>query len=279
MSFRQAQADAYHMSSIPNYSEQARAYRNTEESNDSVYAAFTAATLSHPLLAAHRAHVERHQLGFGEVAFHAMWACLLTEAVTRFNHVRALEIGVFKGQMISLWALLAREYALDLKIHAISPLAGNPAPAPSLWQRLRYRLDPNYREQVKTGNFYPAENYEKIVRAHFAHHGLSFDDIELHRGYSTDPEIVAGLADTQFEIIYVDGDHREAGARFDFATYGAKVVPGGWLVADDAGYDLPGTRFWKGYPQVTAALSELAPLGFVNVLNVGHNRVFQRSAV
>jgi hypothetical protein len=77
--------------------------------------------------------------------------------------------------------------------------------------------------------------------------------------------------------VFGRGDHhREAGARHDFATFGAKVVPGGWLVADDAGHDLPGETFWKGYPEVTTALSELAPLGFVNVLNVGHNRVFQR---
>jgi len=266
------------MPSFPDYTEQVRTYRNTADHNDATFAAFNAATLAHPLLAAHRSHVERHQLGYGDPAFHALWACLLTEASARFGHVRALEIGVFKGQMISLWALLARECAFDVEIHAITPLEGNPAPAPSLWQRLRYRIDADYREQVKTGNFHPTANYEEIVRAHFAHHGLRFVDIRLHRGYSNDPALVAGLASSRFEIIYVDGDHREAGARFDFATYGAKVVPGGWLIADDASHDLPGTQFWKGFPQVTAALSELAPLGFVNVLNVGHNRVFQRVA-
>jgi hypothetical protein len=258
------------------YESQVRAYRNTTEGNDAAFAAFTAATAADPLLAAHRAHVEANQLGFGEPAFHALWASLVSAASARFGRVRALEIGVFKGQVISLWSLLARELPADLEIHALTPLAGNPPPRPGLWQRLRYRLDANYREEVKTGNFYAEEDYEAIGRAHFARHGLSFDAVRLHRGYSTDPALLARLSAARYELIYVDGDHREAGARHDFATFGAKVVPGGWLVADDAGHDLPGETFWKGYPEVTTALSELAPLGFVNVLNVGHNRVFQR---
>ena len=265
------------MTSTPDYASEVRTYCNTAEGNDSTFARFTAATAADPLLRAHREHVEENYLGYGDPAFHALWACLLTEATARFGQVRALEIGVFKGQIISLWAQLARAHALDLEIHALTPLEGNPPPVPGLWQRLRYRLDARYREQVKTGNFYAAEDYEAIVRAHFAYHGLTFDAVHLHRGYSTDPVILSALAGSQFEIIYVDGDHREAGARHDFATFGAQVVPGGWLIADDAGSDLPGSTFWKGYPEVTHALSALAPLGFVNVLNVGHNRVFQRS--
>lgn len=258
------------------YSDQVRSYQNTREGNDAVFAAFTAATAADPVLAAHRAHVEANQLGFGDPAFHALWACLLAEAGRRFGRFRALEIGIYKGQVISLWSLLARELRLDAELHALGPLAGNPPPAPSLWQRLRYRFDRNYREEVKTGNFYAAEDYEAVVRAHFAHHGLDFEAVKIHRGYSTDPDILAKLQDARFEIIYVDGDHREAGARHDFATFGAKVVPGGWLIADDAAFDLPGDTFWKGYAEVTVALSELKPLGFKNVLNVGHNRVFQR---
>jgi len=259
-----------------NYDAQVLAYRNTTEGNDATFAAFTAATAADPQLSAHRAYVEANQLGFGEPAFHALWACLVGAASIRFGRVRALEIGVFKGQVISLWSLLGRELPSALEIHAITPLAGHPSPRPGLWQRLRYHLDANYREEVKSGNFYADEDYEVIVRNHFAHHGLSFDSVRLHRGYSTDPTVLYSLAETRFVLVYVDGDHREAGARHDFITYGAKVMPGGWLVADDAGHDLPGSTFWKGYPAFTAALSELLPLGFVNVLNVGHNRVFQR---
>lgn len=259
------------------FADQVRSYRNTADGNDATFAAFGAATAADPVLLRHRAYVERHQLGYGDAAFHALWGCLLPAAAARYGRIRALEIGVFKGQVISLWALLARELALELEIHALTPLTGNPPKPKTIWNRIRYRLDRAYREEVATGNFYPTEDYELIIRDHFKYHQLSFDTVKLHRGYSTDPALLANLVDARFEVIYVDGDHREAGARHDFATFGAKVVPGGWLIADDAAFDLPGTTFWKGYPQVTAALSELAPLGFVNVLNVGHNRVFQRS--
>jgi hypothetical protein len=87
--------------------------------------------------------------------------------------------------------------------------------------------------------------------------------------------LLAQLAEQQFEIIYVDGDHTLAGARHDFQTFGPKVATGGWLIADDAGCDLPGTAFWKGHPAVTQAVAELPALGFKNVLNIGHNRVFE----
>ncbi len=259
------------------YASLVRDYTNTAEGNDRLFALCTATTAAEPVLARHRAHVEEKKLGFGDPAFHALWDCLLGEAARRFPRVRALEIGVFKGQIISLWSLLARERELPIEVHALTPLAGNPAPPTSLWHRLRYRLDRGYRENFRTGNHYPAEDYESVVRQHYAWHDLNFDHVRLHRGYSTDPALLDALAGQDYEIIYVDGDHREAGARHDFRVFGAKVRPGGWLVADDAGYDLPGSGFWRGYPEVTAALAELTPLGFVNVLNVGHNRVFQRT--
>jgi hypothetical protein len=76
--------------------------------------------------------------------------------------------------------------------------------------------------------------------------------------------------------VYVDGDHTYQGALHDFVTFGPKVAPGGWLVADDAGQDLSGSAFWKGHEAVTRAAQVLPSLGFRNVLNVGHNRVYER---
>jgi alpha-D-ribose 1-methylphosphonate 5-triphosphate synthase subunit PhnG len=64
----------------------------------------------------------------------------------------------------------------------------------------------------------------------------------------------------------------------DIEHYAPKIIPGGWLVMDDAAYGLPGTSFWKGYETVARACLRLPDLGFDNVLNVGHNRVFERRA-
>ncbi len=252
------------------------AYENTAARNDALHQRLTAATWADPLLTAHRRHVEENKLGFGDPAFHAMWGSLLTAAARRFKSVRALEIGIFKGQVISLWALLAREYALDVEVSALGPLAGQPKPRFSFLSKLRYRIDRRFREQTDNANFYAEENYPEIVRTHFAHHGLDFEQVKLHRGFSTDPEILRSLTHEQFHIVYVDGDHSFDGALHDFKTFAAKIPLGGWLVADDAGGDLPGTTFWKGHEAVTRAVQIMPSLGFKNVLNVGHNRVYER---
>ena len=263
-----------------NFSEFTRlvaSYRNTAEHNDRLHQVLTEMTWADPLLAAHRRHVEENQLGFGDPAFHSMWRLLLQAAAARFGTVRALEIGVFKGQVISLWSLLAREYHLDLRISALTPLSGRPLSRSRVLNKLRHWFSASFREQVQSGNFYPPDDYEGIIRALFRKFSLDFGQVTLHRGFSTDPTLLSRLSGENFEIIYVDGDHTYQGALHDFNQYGPKVVPGGWLVADDAGCELPGTVFWKGHETVSRAARELPALGFTNILNVGHNCVYERT--
>ena len=268
------------MTSFPfaSFNDYTRDYACTAEHNDRLFHAFTAATRADPLLAQHRGYVEENKLGFGDAAFHTMWKLLLEEAHRRFGHVRCLEIGVFKGQVISLWSLLARELHLEVRVSALSPLAGQPQPHSRFIHALRYRLDGHYRERVKNSDFYDEADYEAIVRRLFAHFGLDFDRVELHRGYSTSPAILGRLTNATFHLVYVDGDHTHEGALHDFNTFGPKVVSGGWLVADDAGANLPGTAFWKGHEAVSRAAEVLPSLGFKNVLNISHNRIFERVA-
>lgn len=251
-------------------------YVSTAENNDRLFREFTTATWADPMLARHRRHVEQHQLGFGDPAFHFLWRLLTVEAARRFPRPRCLEIGVFKGQVISLWALLAHELSLPLELHAITPLRGNPAPPATLWHKVRYRLSHRYREEVHNGNFYPAENYETYVRGLFAEFDLRWEDVILWRGFSTDAALLAQIPGAgALHLVYVDGDHTYQGAASDIANFAMRITPGGWLVMDDAACDLPGTAFWKGHPAVSRACEQLPALGFRNVLNIGHNRVFE----
>ncbi len=261
---------------VADFQARLQAYTPSAEHNDRVFTEFTALTWADPLLANHRRHVEANQLGYGDPAFHALWARLLATAHAQFGRVDALEIGVFKGQVISLWALLARVHRWPVRIHAITPLAGQPMPPPGWLRSLLFRLSSRFRERVQSGDFYAAEDYETIVRTHFATHQLSFDDVRLLRGYSTDDQLRTKVADDRFHLVYIDGDHTYAGACADVEHYAPKVAVGGWLVMDDAAFDQPGTAFWKGYETVARACLLLPALGFKNVFNVGHNRVFQR---
>jgi len=46
---------------------------------------------------------------------------------------------------------------------------------------------------------------------------------------------------------------------------------------DDASCDLPGEGYFKGYSAVSTAARIVPSLGFENVLNIGHNRIYRRN--
>src|SRR5205807_1460374 len=70
----------------------------------------------------HRAYfhnVAGNRRGFGEHAFHVMWYLLFQE----FKPGTFLEIGVFRGQTITLAALCARMNSSPCEVYGISPFS------------------------------------------------------------------------------------------------------------------------------------------------------------
>ena len=264
------------ISITPSFEELSSDYENSADHNDGLFRQLTELTWAEPILSAHRHHCEQNKLGFGEAAFHAMWLQLLNSAHRRFGTVRTLEIGVFKGQVISLWALIGKKWDMDIQISAIAPLTGNPLPRSRLIRKVRSYLDPGFREQLHNANFYPEDDYVSAIKHLFERFNLDYDAVALYHGFSTDQHILKSVSDATFHIVCVDGDHTFAGAFHDFTVFGPKVVQGGWLVADDAGCSLPGTAFWKGHEAVSRAVNVLPDIGFRNVMNVGHNRIYER---
>lgn len=261
---------------IPSFDALVAAYQNTAKGNDELYQQLTSLTWAAPVLADHRRHIEENKLGYGDAAFHAMWLRLLDCARTRFGPIRLLEIGVFKGQVISLWALIARHWFIDAGITAVSPFEGREMPRSRLITWLRSRFDHKFKENLRNGNFYENCDYDRAVASLFDRFELDFGSVKLCRGYSTDSRILSELSDATFHVVYVDGDHSFEGALHDFTVYGPKVAKGGWLVADDAGFFNSGNTFWKGHEAVSRAANVLPEIGFRNVMNVGHIRIFER---
>src|SRR5215813_14720485 len=75
-----------------------------------------------PELKQHRKYFRsgrKHPRGFGEDAFHTLWYLLLEEIKPQ----NFLEIGVFRGQVISLVALWARLRNRTCEVHGISPFS------------------------------------------------------------------------------------------------------------------------------------------------------------
>ena len=224
----------------------------------------------------HRDWVEENHWGYGDRAFHAMWLLLLEDLAARVSRAKALEIGVFKGQVISLWALIARRLEWTLQITALSPFKGQLKSGARWRHRLRKILNPWYRHQSRVGNLQPRDDYLRRNREIFAAFELDFRWVRAIRSRSTDPQTVRNLADERFHLIYIDGDHTYEGALFDIETYGPLVEPGGFLVVDDGGCSLPGEAFFKGFETVSRACEAIPSLGFSNIWNVGHNRIYER---
>jgi GT2 family glycosyltransferase len=243
-------------------------YRNTAEKNDEMWKRFARFVDEIPELRVHRDYVEANGWGFGDRAFHMMWLVLFDEIRSRgHTHVAALEIGVFKGQVLSLWHLIGR--LLDMRVNSvgISPLRGTMRNSHS---------EAQLRALKRVQSYYPDSDYVADIHQIFHDFGLDRRDLTLLQGRSQDDKVRQKIGGRRFDVVYIDGDHRWKFARADIAGYQSLIRKGGYLVVDDAGTDLPGTLYWKGLPSVTKALSAVDANQFENVLNVGHNRVFQR---
>jgi hypothetical protein len=128
----------------------------------------------------HREYFTQNRRGFGEDAFHAMWFLLFRE----FKPENFLEIGVLRGQSLSLAALLARYFKLNCFVQGISPFS----PAGDTVS--------TYRNNVNC--------YDDTLK-NFSHFDLPAP--ALLRAYSTDIEAARLIASRPWHFIYIDGNH------------------------------------------------------------------------
>lgn len=197
----------------------------------------------------HRDWVESHQWGTGDRPLHYMWYKLLKDLP---NNSVLCEIGVYKGQVISLWALIAKHLKKHFQVIAISPLDG-------------------------TGDSYsgyPQIDYLEAIR--IIHEQFDVPMPEILAGRSQEPEIYRHAP--QLDLLYIDGSHDESDVRQDVANY--KVKPGGLVIFDDAscGLDIPtdedSSLWFRGLEGPSVVADDFAR-DHKEILTVGHNRVFQ----
>lgn len=205
-------------------------------------------------LRAHRTYFTQNRRGFGEDAFHTLWFLLFRE----FRPASFLEIGVYRGQSLSLAALLAREFKLDCFVQGISPFstAGDAVS--------KYRAGLDYYEDT-------LEN--------FTHFQLPAP--ALLKAYSTDAAAAQLIRSRVWNLIYIDGNHDYPIARQDWELCSQNLAPGGLIVLDDAGLTTsfrPLAFATAGHPGPSQLAQEIDQTRFAEILQVGHNRVFQKLA-
>ena len=204
-------------------------------------------------LRAHRQYFQRDHRGFGEDVFHTMWFLLFRE----FQPKSFLEIGVYRGQILSLLALLQKQWAGSIDVTGISPFT------PLSDSVSRYMKDIDYLTDT-------LQNFERF----------NLPPPQLVRARSTDREAVDHIASRSWDCIYIDGGHDYETVKADWKVCSRSLVLNGIIVLDDAAlytsYRLPQPFNFKGHPGPSRVADEVDRSRFREILQVGHNRVFQK---
>ena len=200
----------------------------------------------------HRIYFDQEQRGFGEDAFHAMWWLLMIE----FKPEKCLEIGVYRGQIISLWSLIAKTLNLTCEVHGISPFS------PLGDSVSRYPKNINYQEDVINS---------------FNHFELSHPT--LIKSLSTETDGIDHINNTEWDLIYIDGSHDFDNVLADYNLCKNNLAPGGIIVFDDAGlwteYN-PSSYSFAGHSGPSRVAQEHALKEMILLGVVGHNVIFQK---
>lgn len=202
----------------------------------------------------HRSYFSKEQRGFGEDAFHVMWLLL----VDHLRPVNFLEIGVYRGQVLSLVSLLQKDYQIASNNTGIGPFEriGDAASVKD------YGHCPDWLEDIKTNI------------SHF-----DLPQPQLVKALSTDPEALAVIKGTTWDMVYIDGNHDYDVVAEDWRNCAKHVRIGGVIVLDDSGLESgyrPPIFASGGFPGPSKIANSVGNGKFCEILQVGHNRVFKR---
>lgn len=200
----------------------------------------------------HRTFVEQNIWGFGERSFHWMWNLIIQEMPKEFTF---LEIGVLKGQTLSLALLLANMQGKKVKRYGVTPLSTEGG----VWEA-------DYKAAIE-----------------FIHDRFDLKkDYTILQGLSEDPEIIKQASGLKLDILYIDGGHEERHVINDIEQYSPLVRKGGYMVIDDAcnTFQMP-WGYFQGIESVTRIVDQKLPPRTANpewefVFSVVHNRVYRK---
>lgn len=193
----------------------------------------------------HRKYFSRKQRGFGEKPFHSMWQ----DIFAYFKPINVLEIGVYRGQIISLWQLIAKKNDLDIEVHGISPLQ-NIGDSVSNYLQMDYENDIN-------------QNFDKF----------HLNTPKILRALSTDSTARKLFESKKWDLIYIDGSHDFEVALQDYRLAIANLKNNGVICIDDSSLllDLEIYGIFKGHPGPSRVLMEFAKNEMKHFMTVGHN--------
>lgn len=200
----------------------------------------------------HREYIEKHEKGFGEPAFHAMWWKLILE----FKPLNCLEIGVYRGQTVSLWTLIGELEEQDIEVSGISPFSS---------------ISDSVSEYINTIDFYQdvQETFEE----------LNLKKPFFIRGLSGDNKAIEYIRSKSWDMVYIDGGHDYEDVLSDYKLCFENMEKGGLIVFDDASLytDYQPLSFsFSGHPGPSRVAREYADKEMKFIGAVGHNNIYMK---
>lgn len=230
--------------------------QDTPESNQRIIDAFSKGCNSIQRIKEHRDFIEESQnrfnmiYGHGHRSLQYLWKLLVDEMPNEFKF---LEIGVYKGQILSLIEMLAELSNKKPQIFGITPL-----------------VDVDFAPYDRT----------PFIQNIFKQFNLNINNTTIYNGLSQNSNIEQeAYKNGPYDMLYIDGDHSYKSTVYDIEHYSSMVKEGGYLIIDDCNdYKnfLPGT--FKGIVEVSNAVRDTIEknASFKEVLTCMHVRVWQR---
>lgn len=201
----------------------------------------------------HRNYFSLENRGFGEEAMHAMWWLLFLE----YKPIFCLEIGVYRGQVLSLWTLISNYINYSCNVYGISPFS-------------------NAADEVS--HYASGINYYDDVLRNFNYFELPLPN--LVKSFSTDSLALETISSQQWDLIYIDGSHDYEVVLNDYHNCKKYLNKSGLLIFDDSALYLnyePPLFAFKGHIGPSKVVKEFV-INEMNFLgSVGHNLIFKNN--
>lgn len=227
-------------------------WQDTPEYHSLIHDTFIGYVNDNEKLKAHRDFIEGNSFGFGERSFGWLYKLMVDEMPKEFKF---LEIGIFRGNTLSLFKLLADMSGKKVQRFGVSPMDSS-------------------------DGHWESDYFYDVAKLH-QHFNLK-KDYSIYHGSSTDTKIIEkAIATAPYDILYIDGGHTREVVDSDLYYYPSLVKKGGYLLIDDACNDFKMPfGYFQGINAVTDAVLawQETDLGneFEFVFNVVHNRLYRR---
>lgn len=232
-------------------------WENTILSNGKLYREFKEKMMGIDYLGDHLKYIKTNKYGCDESAFYYLWYLLVNEMGMGFKF---LEIGVYKGGVLSLIELISDRTGKGVRIYGITPLD---------------RSGDKYLEK------YDDADYGYCINKIYGDMGLDISRTRIIKGLSQDLVVRETiLGEGLFDIVYVDGSHNFEDVVKDIKLSKKLLKIGGYLVMDDASskLNMGNGIVFRGWGDVAEAIDEelASDVNYGHLFACGHNRVWYK---